>query len=133
MQTPISIIFIVGLITLLLVLINKSATKVHSFNEKLNKDVQQDDVVFICIAPIKTNKDVNQTPIGTEPQRVLCFHKPIGTRRIYRQQFGNTLEDMELFTFKSQTAAQSLCDEVNEAYNDDFAVQLYNTTTKQLL
>ncbi len=55
-------------------------------------------------------------------ERRLYFSPSVGRNRIYRS---SGEKHFKLKIFKNRAAAQSLCDEINKTYNDDFEVVEY--------
>lgn len=84
---------------------------------------------FICVAPSKEVFNVNGKSLGIEGERALYYSSDIGPHRIYRSSFpiepyyfrGTDLnKKMKLLKYKTIQEAQSICDEINKAYGDNF-------------
>jgi len=54
-----------------------------------------------------------------DSERKLYYSPSIGRKRIYRS---TGEKHFKLKVFKNRSAAQALCDKINETYNDDFEV-----------
>lgn len=92
---------------------------------------------YICIAPSKEQFNINGESLGMSGERALYYSSQIGKHRVYRSSYplepyifrGKDInKDLKLFKFNDIKKAQALCDEINEAYNDDFSVleRVYN-------
>jgi len=77
---------------------------------------------YIVTSKDKEQFNVNGSSIGMRGVRALYYAKSLGRHRIYRDEYPNTNKSLDLFKYKSKTRAQDLCDQINEAYNDDFEV-----------
>ena len=84
---------------------------------------------FICVAPSKEVFNVNGESLEIEGERALYYSSDIGPHRIYRSSFpiepyyfrGKDLNrKMKLLKYKTIQEAQSMCDETNKAYKDNF-------------
>lgn len=79
---------------------------------------------YICVAKRKELVNANGEKLGMSEERALYYSSDIGKRRIYRDSFPTpNYETFKLFKFNNIEKAQKLCDEINEAYNDEFEVR----------
>ena len=88
---------------------------------------------YICIAPSKDMFDVYENYLGESGERALYYSEEVGKHRIYRHTYPleteyfngiNITKDFKLFEFKTIREAQEYCNEINEAYNDNFEPRL---------
>lgn len=84
---------------------------------------------FICVAPSKEVFNVYGESLGIEGERALYYSSDIGTHRIYRSSFPiepyyfkdvDINKKLKLLKYNTIEEAQSICDEINEVYGDDF-------------
>lgn len=78
---------------------------------------------FIVTSEQKDALDYLGKKIGVTEKRVLCYSKSLGKRRIYRDSLKNCTQKLHILEYKTEQKAQDACDQVNEAYNDDFKVE----------
>lgn len=95
---------------------------------------------YVCVAPSKELFNIKGESLGMSGERALYYSESVGEHRVYRQaypikpyywEFKNLNEDMILFEFDSKEEAQKLCDEINEAYGDNFIVKEVNDGENQ--
>ena len=82
---------------------------------------------YICISDSKEQFDINNESLGQSGERALYYSNTLHRKRIYRQSFPSSQKDMKLFAYKSKKRSQELCDEVNDAYGDDFYIKYTNS------
>ena len=84
---------------------------------------------YICVAPSKEVFNVYGESLGIEGERALYYSSDIGYRRIYRSSFPiepyyfkgvNINKNLKLLKCNTLKKAQSMCDEINRVYGDDF-------------
>jgi hypothetical protein len=75
---------------------------------------------IICFSPAKEQFDVNGRNLGMGHDRALCYSKKLGRKRIYRSGYPTPDKRLTVLTFKSDSEAKAVCDEINKVYNDDF-------------
>jgi len=78
---------------------------------------------FICTSEAKDALDYRNKKIGVTEKRALFYSSSSVRNRIYRRDMKSRGPRMKLFTFTKKESAQSLCDRINETYNDDFKVE----------
>lgn len=77
--------------------------------------------MYICKAKAKEVFNIHGESLGMEGERALYYTTDIGRHRIYRSSYPTPNDKrFKLFRYKKKETAQMLCDEINEAYNDDF-------------
>lgn len=81
---------------------------------------------FICESDAKPAKNFKGEVIGTIEKRALYYDKNIGRKRVYRRDFDEESKNWKILKFRTEEEAKSMCDEINEAYNDDFKVGVLN-------
>ena len=84
---------------------------------------------YICIAPSKEVFNVTGKSLGMSGERALYYSSDVGRHRIYRSSYpkepyyfrGEDInKKLRLLKYKSLKYAQSVCDEINRVYGDDF-------------
>ncbi len=75
---------------------------------------------FICFSPAKEETDCNGKSLGMGEDVALCYSPRIGRTRIYRSSYANPGKGLKILSFKSEKMAKIRCDQINEAYNNDF-------------
>lgn len=78
-------------------------------------------MAYICFSKGKEQFNYYNEPCGISEDRLLYYHTEVGEHRVYRRDKTED-EGFELFEFKTKEAAEELCKEINELYNDDFKV-----------
>lgn len=84
---------------------------------------------FICVAPSKEVFNIYGESLGIEGERALYYSSDVGPHRIYRSSFpiepyyfrGKDINrKMKLLKYETIQEAQSICDEINRVYGDNF-------------
>jgi len=75
---------------------------------------------FICYSPGKEQFDSAGKSLGIGNDRAICYAPAVGQRRLYRSSYPVRQKGLKLKTFKTESIAQSHCDDTNQAHNDDF-------------
>jgi len=88
----------------------------------VNNNYKIEIMPYIVTSKDKEVFNVNGDSLGMRGERALYYSKSLGRHRIYRREYPNTDKSFVLFKYKSKVRARDLCDQINEAYNDDFEV-----------
>lgn len=87
---------------------------------------------YICVSPDKEMFNVKGESLGMIGERALYYSKSIGKHRVYRSSYplkpyifrGKDINrGLNLLVFNTLKKAQQLCDEINNAYGDNFMVK----------
>lgn len=60
--------------------------------------------------------------VKSDDGRALFYSPTIGKHRVYRQGISDSGKGLKLLTYKRKSSAESICSQVNKAYNDKFKV-----------
>jgi hypothetical protein len=76
---------------------------------------------FICFSPSKEHFNAAGQSLGMGDDRALFYSPSVGRQRLYRSSYPDPTKGLKLLTFKTESVAQSRCNSINKAYNDDFS------------